>query len=112
MNRIQLQTKQSAFYFYSFSLQKSLLDKKLDLSLNIQNLFSKYRAFTSTTTGVGFTQKNEFMNPMRNFRIGVTYRFGDLKTSMKKVQRSISNEDVMQGESNTQQGTTTTPTGN
>lgn len=112
MNRIQLQTKQSAFYFYSFSLQKSLLDKKLDLSLNIQNLFSKYRAFTSTTTGEGFVQKNEFMNPMRNFRISVTYRFGDLKTSMKKVQRSISNEDVMQGESNTQQGTTTTPTGN
>ncbi len=52
------------------------------------------------------------MNPMRNFRVSVTYRFGDLKTSMKKVQRSISNEDVMQGESNTQQGTTTTPTGN
>ena len=112
MNRIQLQTEQSAFYFYSFSLQKSLLDKKLDLALNIQNLFSKYRAFTSTTTGEGFVQKNEFMNPMRNFRISVTYRFGDLKTSMKKVQRSISNEDVMQGESNTQQGTTTTPTGN
>ncbi|MCE5206133.1 MAG: TonB-dependent receptor [Porphyromonadaceae bacterium] len=112
LNRIQLQTEQSAFYFYSFSLQKSILNKKLDLALNIQNLFSKYRAITSTTTGVGFTQRNEFMNPMRNFRISVTYRFGDLKTSMKKVQRSISNEDVMQGESNTQQGTSTNPTGN
>lgn len=112
LNRIQLQTVQSAFYFYSFSLQKSILEKKLDLALNIQNLFSKYRAFTSTTTGVGFTQKSEFMNPMRNFRISVTYRFGDLKTSMKKVQRSISNEDVMQGEGNTQQGTSTAPTGN
>lgn len=110
LSRIQLQTEQSAFYFYSFSLQKSFLHEKLDLALNMQNLFSKYRAFTSTTTGAGFTQKNEFMNPMRNFRLSVTYRFGDLKTSMKKVQRTISNEDVMQGESGQQQGTTP-PTG-
>lgn len=107
MNRVQLQTEQSAFYFYSFSLQKSLLNKKLDLSFNVQNLFSRFMASTSTTTGVGFTQKSEFMNPVRNFRLSVTYRFGDLKTSMKRVQRSISNEDVMQGESNTQQSTST-----
>jgi predicted RNA-binding protein len=72
----------------------------------MQNLFSKYRAITSTTTGAGFTQKNEFMNPMRNFRLSVTYRFGDLKTSMKKVQRTITNEDLLQGESGQQQGTT------
>jgi len=57
LNRIQLQTEQSPFYFYSFSLQKSFLNKKLDLALNMQNLFTKYRAFTSTTTGAGFTQK-------------------------------------------------------
>jgi len=112
LNRIQLQTEQSAFYFYSFSLQKSFLNKKLDLALNIQSPFSKYRAFTSTTTGTGFTQKNEFMNPMRNFRLSVTYRFGELKAAIKKVQRTISNEDVLQGEGSSQQGTTTTPTGN
>lgn len=109
LNRIELQTEQSAFYYYSFSMQKSFLDKKLDLALNIQNLFSKYRSITSTTTGIGFTQKNEMLNPMRNIRLSVTYRFGDLKTSMKKVKRTISNEDVMQGESGTQQGSSTTP---
>lgn len=111
LNRIQLQTEQSPFYFYSFSLQKSFLNKKLDLALNMQNLFTKYRAFTSTTTGAGFTQKNEIMNPMRNFRLSVTYRFGELKASMKKVQRTITNEDLMQGESGQQQGTAT-PAGN
>jgi len=51
------------------------------------------------------------MNPMRNFRLSVTYRFGELKASMKKVQRTITNEDLMQGESGQQQGTAT-PAGN
>jgi len=108
LNRIQLQTEQSPFYFYSLSLQKSFIEKKLDLSLNIQNLFSEYREFSSTTRGESFTQKVIALNPMRNLTLSVTYRFGDLKTSVKRVQRSITNEDVMQGESGTQQGGTTT----
>lgn len=107
MNRIQLQTVQSPFYYYSFSLTKSFLDKKLDLALNVQDVFSKYREISSTTTGVGFKQKSLNMNPVRNLRLSVTYRFGNLKTSMKRVQRSITNEDVMQGESGSQQGGTT-----
>ncbi|WP_298650205.1 outer membrane beta-barrel protein [uncultured Proteiniphilum sp.] len=108
MSRVQLQTKQSPFYFYSFSVMKSLLNKKLDLSLNIQDAFSKYREFSSTTTGTGFTQKSTSLNPMRNLRLSITYRFGDLKTSMKRVQRTITNEDVMQGQSGSQEGGSTT----
>jgi hypothetical protein len=112
MNRIQLQTVQSPFYYYSFSLMKSFLDKKLDLALNVQDIFSKYREISSTTTGVGFKQKSINMNPVRNLRLSVTYRFGNLKSSMKRVQRTITNEDVMQGESGSQQGgATTTPEG-
>ncbi|MDD4776900.1 MAG: outer membrane beta-barrel family protein [Fermentimonas sp.] len=109
LNRVQLQTEQSPFYFYSFSMQKSFLDKKLDLSLNAQSLFSEYREFSSTTRGEGFTQKSKFLNPMRNLSLSVTYRFGDLRTSVKRVQRSITNEDVMQGESGTQQTGTAIP---
>lgn len=97
LNRVQLQTEQSPFYFYSFSLMKSFLDKKLDLSLNAQDVFSKYRKMTTTTRGEGFVQESIFQNPMRNVRLSVTYRFGELKTSMRRVQRGITNEDVMQG---------------
>lgn len=102
--RIQLQTKQSAFYFYSASVMKSFLDKKLDVSLNASNPFSEYLHFNSTTNGVGFTQKSKFSQPMRNFRLSVTYRFGDLKSSIKRVQRGITNDDVLQGEGNSQGG--------
>ena len=103
-NSVQLQTTQSAFYFYYFSAMKSFFDKKLDVSLNMSSPFHKFREFKSTTTGEGFVQKNVFQNPARSLRLSVTYRFGDLKTSMKRVQRGISNDDVMQGESGQQGG--------
>lgn len=103
-SRVQLQTKQSPFYHYNFNVMKSLLNKKLDVSLYAQSLFSKYREFSSTTTGDGFTQKNKFLNPMRSINLSVTYRFGDLKSSMKRVQRTISNDDVMQNQDGGSQG--------
>lgn len=106
LNRIQLQTSQSAFYFYSFNIMKSLMEKNLDISLNIQDVFSKYREMSSTTAGVGFSQKSTYLNPMRNFGLSITYRFGDLKSSMKKVQRTITNEDVLQGQDGASQGST------
>lgn len=99
---VQLQTTQSAFYFYSFSAMKSFFNKKLDVSISATSPFNKFREFNSTTTGDGFIQKNIFLREVRNFRLSVTYRFGDLKTSMKRVQRTISNDDVMQGESGQQ----------
>lgn len=105
--RVQLQTKQSPFYHYNLNVTKSLLDKKLDVSLSVMSLFSKYREFSSTTTGEGFSQKNKMLNPMRNINLSVTYRFGDLKASMKKVQRTISNDDVMQNQDGNSQGGST-----
>lgn len=105
-SNIQLQTTQSAFYFYSFSAMKSFFNKKLDVSLNTTTPFHKYRDFKLTTTGEGFVQKMNFQNPMRTFRLSLTYRFGDLKSSVRKVQRTITNEDVLQGGSS-QEGTGT-----
>ena len=82
------------------------MEKNLDISLNIQDVFSKYREMSSTTAGVGFSQKSTYLNPMRNFGLSITYRFGDLKSSMKKVQRTITNEDVLQGQDGASQGST------
>ena len=103
-NNIQLQTIQSAFYFYSFSAMKSFFNKKLDVSLNTTTPFHRYRNFKLTTTGEGFIQNMNFQNPMRIFRLSITYRFGNLKSSVKRVQRTITNEDVLQGGSS-QEGT-------
>lgn len=94
---VQLQTKNSALYFYSIGAMKSMLDKKLDISLNINSPFNKTRKFSTTTNGEGFHQRYTMHNPMQNVRLSVTYRFGDLKASVKKVSRTISNEDLLQG---------------
>jgi hypothetical protein len=104
LNQVQLQTDQSPYYFYSFSVMKSMLNKKLDLSLNIQNFLTKSQKMTRTTTGPGFRQESINYQPMRNLRLSVTYRFGELKSSMKRVQRRIVNDDVMDGGSGTTQG--------
>ena len=102
--RVQLQTKSSAFYFYSIGAMKSLINKKLDISLNISSPFNRTRKFTSTTNGEGFWQESIMNNPMRNVRLSVTYRFGDLKQSVKRVSRTISNEDLLQGGSSQEGG--------
>ncbi|MGI6073397.1 MAG: outer membrane beta-barrel protein [Fermentimonas sp.] len=96
-SRVQLQTTQSPFYFYSFSVQKSFFEKKLDINLSANNIFSEFLDLTRTTTGEGFVQKSKTLMPVRSFGIRLTYRFGDLNSSVKRVQRSISNDDVMSG---------------
>lgn len=85
---------------------KSFLNKKLDVNLSATNPFTEFVEFSSTTKGKGFMQESTFMQPMRSLRLSVTYRFGDLKTSIKKVQRTISNDDVKAGESGSLPGTT------
>ncbi len=94
---VQLQSKSSAYYFYSLGAMKSLANKKLDISLNVNSPFSKILKFSTTTNGDGFSQKFVMHNPTQNVRLSVTYRFGDLKASVKRVSRTISNDDLMQG---------------
>ncbi len=102
-NRIMLQTKMDPFYYMSFGLSKSFLDKKLDVAIRGSNPFQRYMDHQSYTTGVNFTQESLFRRPARSISLNVTYRFGDLKSSIKKVQRGISNEDVKAGGGETQQ---------
>jgi outer membrane receptor protein involved in Fe transport len=104
-NNIQLQTTQSSFFFYSFNVMKSLFNKKLDINLSTVNPFAASVKFTSTTKGEGFTQETTYLEPIRNVRLSATFRFGNLKTSIKKVQKSISNDDLKAGGSNSQRGT-------
>lgn len=92
--RIMLQTEMDPFYFMSFGVTKSFLNKKLDVAIRGSNPFQKYMDHQSYTTGVGFSQESLFRRPARSISLNVTFRFGDLKSSIKKVQRGISNEDL------------------
>lgn len=96
--RISLQGKGSSYYYVGFSANKSFLKKKLTISLNINNPFWKTIEFNSTTSDPTFSMRSTNKWSSRDFRIGISYRFGTLKESIKKVRRGISNDDQKSGE--------------
>lgn len=103
-SRVMLQSKMDPFFFMSFGLSKSFMNKKLDVAIRGSNPFQKYMDHKSFTTGQNFTQESLFRRPAQSVSLNVTFRFGDLKSSIKKVQRGISNEDLKSGGGDMQGG--------
>ena len=94
---IMLQGKGSSFFDYGLSVNKSFLNKRLTLSAFASNFFKKYMDQSSTTEGAGFIRESSYKYSRQRFGISVSYRIGELKASVKKAARSISNEDVKGG---------------
>ena len=94
---IMLQGKGSSFFDYELSVNKSFLNKRLTLSAFASNFFKKYTSPTSSIEGVGFTQDSWNRYTRQRFGVSVSYRIGELKASVKKAARTISNDDVKSG---------------
>lgn len=97
---IMLQGKQSPFYFTGLNVGKSFLKKKLSVSVSVQNPFWKTMKMEMTTTGDKFSYVSTNWRNSREFRLSVSYRFGTLKEKIKKVRRTIKNDDVKGENSN------------
>lgn len=100
--RILLQGKSSPFYFTGITINKDFMDKKLTVSLSCEDPFWKRKKMESTTADDNFYRRSVNYMTARSFRISISYRFGDLKSTIKKVKRGISNDDVMSGDSDNQ----------
>ncbi|MDE5710425.1 TonB-dependent receptor [Bacteroides sp.] len=94
---IMLQGKGSSFFDYSLNVNKSFLKKRLTLSAFASNFFKNYMEQSSTTEGNGFLRENCYKYSRQRFGISVSYRIGELKASVKKAARTISNDDVKSG---------------
>ena len=83
---------------YGFDLQKSFLkEKRLNVQLSISNPFAhKVRMYESVPRNNGYTGYNRSYNynNANIYSISVSYRFGSLNASVKKTNKSISNDDV------------------
>lgn len=101
---VQLQGKQSPFYFAGLNVSKDFLKKKLSVSLGANNPFWKDMKMEMETNGEGFRHKSTNWRSAREFRLSVSYRFGTMKGQIKKVRRGISNEDSKGGGENNQGG--------
>ena len=54
--------------------------------------------YKNTTSSTDFIQKSVSKYDNQRFGISLSYRIGELKASVKKAARSISNDDVKGGE--------------
>ncbi|MBP1663331.1 MAG: TonB-dependent receptor, partial [Bacteroidetes bacterium] len=94
---ISLQGKGSPNYYYGLNLTKSMLKRKLNITLNANSFIEKNKTRKSYTETATFRNENTSIFPARRIGISVSYTFGQMKEQIKKAQRSISNNDVKGG---------------
>jgi len=96
---IQLQGKHSSFSLFSMTLNKDFFNKKITVSLECNTPFKKYRKMETNSSDPTFTMRTTEYHRSRDFGITLSYRFGNLKEQIRKVTRSIVNDDQLNGSS-------------
>ncbi len=77
----------------TFSITKELMSDKCYFTVEANNPFSKYRNNTNTTKAPDFYQERTNQRYIRSFSVSLSYRFGGLKSSLKKSKKGIANDD-------------------
>lgn len=91
---VMLQGQSNNYYFVAVSGSKDIIKDKLTLSTMFANPFKKFRAYRNYTEGTNFTQERIRENPFRRINVSMSWKFGKLKGSIKKNERSINNDDT------------------
>ncbi len=99
--RYNLQGKGQSFYFYFGSLSRSFLkDDRLTVEIHAFSIFNPKRTFRSIIETAQFRSTNATtVHGFGRVGIGLSWRFGSLKATVKKAARTISNDDVQSSES-------------
>jgi len=95
--RVMLQGRSSGFYYYGFSLTRDFLNKKLNVTVSARNPFEERTNYTSFTETPDYRSSSISTYISRSFGVSVSYKFGELKDQIKKVERTITNDDVKGG---------------
>lgn len=107
--QISLQGKGSTYSFHNISLNKSFLDKKLDIRLTASNPFQKESRYANYQETTEYKLESVNYYAARQFELSVSYRFGEMKEQIKKTRRGITNDDLMSsGSGEGQQGGSST----
>lgn len=92
---ITLQSTTSPYYYTSFSLAKSLFNKKLNISGSVSNPYLKYLDYKTRYADPNYTQLIHNDIVYRRFNITINYAFGRLRNgSIKKNNKSVKNDDT------------------
>jgi len=91
-------TMQRSYFGYYASLQRSFLKAdRLTVRIAANAPFNKYWSSEAETVNGNYRDFQQSWNRARSFTISVAFRFGSLKASVKKTERSIDNDDVVGG---------------
>lgn len=103
---LSLQGSSPSFYYYFGSLSRSFLaEDRLSVTLSTFSPFNDKRLLTTTTESSAFrSQTDVHLNGMARFSLGISWRLGKLKASVKKSSRTIENDDVKGGNTQPQSG--------
>lgn len=100
------------WHYHFVGLQRSFLkDDRLTVMFGADNPFDKnYTRYTNRTVQGDFTSLGQSDQHQRTLGIRISYRFGRLKASVKKVENTIQNDDII-GSSKSQTGGSATGIG-
>ena len=97
--QITLQGGQSAFYFSYGALSKEFFKKRLNVSLSgvylpLSHIYITTNGVNKTTGLKTFDQKTDVhLTKNTEFRMNISYRIGNMGAQVKKVKKTISNDD-------------------
>ncbi|WP_276346386.1 DUF2012 domain-containing protein [Daejeonella sp. JGW-45] len=91
---LSVQGSSNSYFSSSFSINKDIIKDKLSFSVATNNPFSKYRTNIRESFGPDFFQTSNNRAFYRGFNTNLSYKFGKLKSTIKKNSRGIRNDDV------------------
>ena len=95
---VSLQGTNPSFHYSGVSIGRDFLDKKLNVSVRIQDPLETTKKMKFTTQTAMFFQQTDMTLKGRFIGLNASYRFGEMKAQIKKAQRGINNDDVKSGE--------------
>lgn len=91
---IGLQSRGDHWYHYSASIQRSFLKNSLTASIRANTFAQLWRTSSTTYTTDHYTTVNNQRYHGLSVSFNVSYTFGQMREQIRKVSRSISNDDV------------------
>lgn len=88
--------------FWGLNLRRSFLkEDRLSVGINVSNpIRTRHPGYINKSWNDGMTSRSRsYQYRMTTFGVYVSYRFGSLNTSVKKVKKGIANDDVVGGSS-------------
>lgn len=90
--QINLQGKQSEFFFSYLAFSKDLLKKRLTVSAS--GVYLPKSHIIIDTEGANFVQRTDVhLTKTAEFRLNISYRIGDITAKVKKAKATITNDD-------------------